>query len=412
MTGFPPGFLWGASTSAHQTEGNDVSSDWWAREGLMPGMEPSGDAVDSYHRYREDMELLAGAGCTAYRFGIEWARIEPRPGQVSRAELAHYRRMIDTAVQLGLEPVVTLQHFTAPAWFAAEGGWMGERAIERFSSYVTTATQILGGVNWVATINEPNMQAMMVMLEEAMRAGKLEEWMSPTVDGGEEAQRERIAANLPVPQPRFGHRMVEVHHAARDNLRERTDAKVGWTIANGALTASPGNEEKLVEVRYNYEDLYLEGSRGDDWVGVQSYSSQQVDANGIVGHPEHPDNTLTGAAYRPDALGMAVRHTWEKTGLPILVTENGIATGDDERRIAYTTEALRTLVSAMEDGAEVRGYLHWSLLDNYEWGHWGPTFGLIAVDRETFERKPKPSLAWLGQVASTNGSVLTEALAR
>ena len=401
MAGFPTDFLWGASTSAHQTEGNNVSSDWWAREGLMPGMAPSGDAVDSYHRYREDMELLAGAGLNAYRFGIEWARIEPRPGQVSLASLAHYRRMIDVAVELGLEPVITLQHFTAPAWFAEQGGWMGEAAIDRFRSFVTTATQILDGVRWVATINEPNMQAMMTMLEVAMREGRLGEWQSPTMDG--DAQRERIAANLPVPEPKFGHRMVELHHAARAVLHERTDAKVGWTIANGALTATPGNEDTLTDVRYAYEDLYLDGSRGDDWVGVQSYSSQQVDANGIVGHPVHPDNTLTGAAYRPDALGMAVRHTWERTGLPILVTENGIATADDARRIAYTTEALRGLAAGIDDGADVRGYLHWSLLDNYEWGHWEPTFGLIAVDRQTFARKPKPSLTWLGAVASANG---------
>ena len=101
---------------------------------------------------------------------------------------------------------------------------------------------------------------------------------------------------------------------------------------------------------------------------------------------------------------MAVRHTWQHTGLPILVTENGIATADDQQRISYTTDALKGLFAAMDDGADVHGYLHWSLLDNYEWGHWEPTFGLIAVDRETFERKPKPSLAWLGGIARRNGA--------
>lgn len=405
MTDLPSTFLWGASTAPHQIEGNNTNSDWWALE-APAGMELSGDAVDSYHRYREDMELLAAAGFNAYRFGIEWARIEPRPGQISRAELAHYRRMIETAFELGLEPVITLQHFTAPAWFANEGGWMSETAVERFSFFVTAATQILGGVKWVATMNEPNMQAMTVMIREAMTAGLISEWQSPTVDG--EAQRERIAANLPTPEPRIGHRMVEIHHAARSILREHTDAKIGWTIANAALTSTPGNDDKLTQIRYDQEDLYLEGSRGDDWVGVQSYSSQQVDANGIIPHPEHPDNTQTGAAYRPDALGMAIRHTWEVTGLPILVTENGIPTGDDNRRIEYTTEALQGMIAAIDDGADVRGYLHWSLLDNYEWGHWHPTFGLIAVDRETFERKPKPSLSWLGQVARTQGKSLSD----
>jgi beta-glucosidase len=137
---------------------------------------------------------------------------------------------------------------------------------------------------------------------------------------------------------------------------------------------------------------------------VQSYSSQAVDENGVVPHPQSPDNTLVGNAYRPDAIGIAVRHAWEETGnTPILITENGIATADDTRRVAYTTEALKHLYACVEEGIDVRGYLHWSAIDNYEWGHWEPTFGLIAVDRESFERHPKPSLTWLGEVARRGG---------
>ncbi|HWR86771.1 MAG TPA: family 1 glycosylhydrolase [Rhodoglobus sp.] len=406
MTRFPSDFLWGASTSPHQIEGNNVGSDWWARESLMPGMQPSGDAVDSYHRYAEDMRLLADAGLRAYRFGVEWARIEPSPGRFSNASLAHYRRMIDTALDLGITPVVTLHHFTNPRWFAEQGGWRAPTAVERFSAYVTRVCDILGDVPWIVTINEPNMLAMMVMLETAAREGRIDGWQTPTVDGA--AERERIAANLPVPEPEFGMPMIEAHHAARDILRERTDAAVGWSVANGALTATPGNESKLLEVRHRWEDLYLEAARGDAFIGVQSYSSQEVDEHGLVPHPEHPDNTLTGAAYRPDALGTAVRHAAAVTGLPVLVTENGIATADDDRRIAYTRDALRGLAAAMADGVDVRGYLHWSLLDNYEWGHWEPTFGLIAVDRETFVRTPKPSLTWLGEVAASGGRAIEE----
>jgi len=405
MTTFPKTFLWGASTSAHQTEGGNTLSDWWQRESMMPGMEPSGDACDSYHRYREDMRLLADAGLNAYRFGIEWARIEPRPGEYSNAALAHYRRMIDTALELGITPLVTLHHFSSPAWFAAEGGWLGDGATDRFAAYVERVSTILEGVTRIVTINEPNMLAMMVMLEEAARSGQLEKWQSPTVDG--DAERERIAANLPVPTLEHAQPIIAAHHAARAVLRERTDAEIGWSIANGAFTAAaPEFEEKLREVRRRYEDVYLEASAGDDFVGVQSYSSQQVGPDGLIPHPDHPDNTLTGAAYRPDALGMAVRHAYAVTGLPILVTENGIATADDSRRIAYTREALAGLRAAMDDGADVRGYLHWSLLDNFEWGHWGPTFGLVAVDRQTFVRTPKPSLAWLGDVARTSGAAL------
>ncbi len=406
MTGFPTGFLWGASTAPHQTEGNNTTSDFWAAEGVVPGMEFSGDACDSYHRYGEDMQLLADAGFSAYRFGIEWARIEPRPGLISHAQLAHYRRMIEHALALGLTPVVTLHHFTVPRWFSERGGWFADDAVDIFARYVAAVSDILDGVEWVVTINEPNMLAMMIGMArafaQAQQGGGDQEWQSPTVESGEAPSDAGRPQVMPAPDPEIGRILVRVHEAARAVLREHTSAKVGWSVANGALVARPGAEERLRAEQQVREDLYLEASKDDDFVGVQSYSSQWVGPDGVEPHPPHPDNTLVNTAYRPDALGIAVRHVAEVTGgVPIIVTENGIATADDSRRIAYTTEALRHLGAAMADGIDVRGYLHWSLLDNFEWGHWEPTFGLIAVDRETFARAPKPSLAWLGSVAST-----------
>lgn len=397
MTTFPEGFLWGAATAPHQVEGNNLNSDFWANEARVPGMERSGDACDSYHRYAEDMDLLADAGFTAYRFGLEWARIEPEEGLISRAELAHYRRMIDAALDRGLTPVVTLQHFTHPRWFAEAGGWLAPDAVARFTRYVEAVCPILDGVEWVVTMNEPNMLSMMAALQRDMLAQQASgQWQSPTVDNARPAQ-------LPAPDAEIGERLVAAHHAARAVLRARTAAKVGWSVANRAFEARPGAEAKLAELSWVWEDLYLAGSAGDDYVGVQSYSSQWVGPDGVEPHPEHPDNTLVGTAYRPDALAMAIRHTHAVTGLPVLVTENGIATAEDDRRIAYTSDALRGVAAAVADGIDVRGYLHWSLLDNYEWGHWRPTFGLVAVDRETFARTPKPSLAWLGSVARRNG---------
>ncbi|WP_441977852.1 family 1 glycosylhydrolase [Microbacterium sp. 2MCAF23] len=216
---------------------------------------------------------------------------------------------------------------------------------------------------------------------------------------------------LPRPTEAATARLIEAHRAARAIVRDRTGAAVGWTVANQAFyAAAPEHEPMLVEERHLREDVFLEASRGDDFVGVQSYSTQAVDEHGLVPHPPHPDNTLVGTAYRPDALGIAARHAWEVTGgVPILVTENGIATSDDERRIAYTEEALKHLFSAADDGIDIRGYLHWSALDNFEWGHWEPTFGLISVDRATFERTPKLSLAWLGERARADVPVCPEA---
>lgn len=394
MTALPEGFLWGASSSPHQIEGGNINSDWWVYEQRSPHFTLSGDAIDSYHRYEEDMRLLATAGLTAYRFGIEWARVEPLPGEFSRAELLHYRRMIDTAISLGLTPVVTLHHFTSPRWFIEEGGWLGTTAIDRFSSYVRRVCEILDGVEWVCTINEPNMFAFMILMARTINSDAVPEIDTPTMQG-------EGGFVLPRPLPETSRRLVEAHHAARAIVRELTAAKVGWTTANLALYAeSKADEPALLDERYAREDIFLEGARGDDFLGVQAYSTQAVNARGPVPHPEHPDNTLVGTPYRPDALEHAVRHAWKITrGVPILVTENGIATADDRRRIAYTEEALRGLAAAMKDGIDVRGYLHWSALDNFEWGHWEPTFGLIAVDRTTFKRTPKPSLAWLGEKA-------------
>lgn len=401
MATFPDGFLWGASTAPHQIEGNNVNSDFWANEGRMPGMEYSGDAVDSYHRFDEDMRLMADAGLNAYRFGIEWARIEPRPGQFSLAELAHYRRMIETARGLGLTPVVTLHHFTNPRWFSDEGGWLSEKAVDRFRSYAEAAASILEGVPYIATINEPNMLAMMIgMAALAADPEKATQWESPTIDTQTAGV---VRPPLPAPDPEIGRRLIEAHHAVRDILRERTGAKVGWTVANRAFRSRAGGETKMAELSHVWEDMYLEGAQDDDFVGVQSYSTIWVTAGGIEPHVPAPNDTLVGTPYRPEALGIAVRHTWEVTGgVPILVTENGIATADDAQRIAYTDAALRGLADAMADGIDVGGYLHWSLLDNFEWGHWAPTFGLVHADRETFERTPKPSLGWLGGVARAN----------
>jgi beta-glucosidase len=395
---FRSGFLWGAATAPHQVEGNNINSDWWALEQVAPGMQPSGDALDSYHRYPEDMRLLAGAGLNTYRFGIEWARIEPLPGRISRSLLAHYRRMIDQAIDLGLTPMVTLHHFTNPRWFSEQGGWTNDAAIARFTAYTEAVTPILDGVEWICTINEPNMLALMAAMGNAAATDQPEEWTSPTVEAP-------ISRSLPDPDPQVGARLIAAHHAVSAALRSRTGAKVGWSIANEALEAAPGCESKLHQVQEAREMPFVRAGREDDFIGVQSYSSQLVDETGLLPHPPAPGNTQVGTAYRPDALGIAVRQTWEATGgVPIVVTENGIATDDDDRRIAYTREALRGLAAAMRDGVDVRGYLHWSALDNYEWGHWEPTFGLIAVDHESFARHPKPSLGWLGSVALSSGA--------
>lgn len=398
-------FLWGAATAAHQIEGNNTNADFWAAEhaGLPHIKEPSGDACDSYHRYRTDIRLLAEAGLKAYRFSVEWARIEPERGLVSRAQLLHYRDMIDACHEYGVEPIVTLHHFTSPRWFAQAGGFTGPEGVELFGRYVAAVAPILHDVNWVVTINEPNILALFALMSGARDAGD----SGDAADSGEAESPTVAMSQMPTPSLAFAARIGEVHRAAVAILRETTRAKVGWAIAAQAFTPTPGNEAVFERVFHAWEGAYYEASEGDDFVGLQAYTSQPVDANGPVPHPPHPDNSLSGWAYRPDALGLNVRRVWERYGLPVFVTENGISTDDDTRRIAYTRAALQGLHDAVAAGAEVYGYTHWSLLDNYEWGSFVPTFGLIAVDRAgDFERTPKPSLAWLGRVAASNGDDL------
>ena len=293
--------------------------------------------------------------------------------------------------------MVTLHHFSSPRWFIQEGGWLGDTAIERFTTYVSRVADILEGVDWICTINEPNMFAFMILMGGAINTDAVPELDTPTV------QRQDSFV-LPRPALTISRRLIAAHRAARAVLKNRTTAAIGWTVACLALEATPGNEAKLVDERYAREDIFLEGAIGDDFVGVQAYSAQSVDADGLVPNPPSPDNSLVGTPYRPDALGIAIRHAWDVTGgVPILVTENGLATADDAQRIRYTTTALEHMFAAMDDGVDVRGYLHWSALDNFEWGHWEPTFGLISVDRRTFVRTPKPSLRWLGEVARSTG---------
>ena len=416
-TTFAPDFRWGVSTAAHQIEGNNTNSDFWAREGLMTGShsEVSGDACDSYHRYDEDIALLADAGLDAYRFSLEWARIEPKDGQFSRAELLHYRRMIDACRSRGVTPVITLNHFTLPAWFAREGGWRREDAAERFAAYVAYCCDILTDIEWVVTINEPNMLGLMEMMSDAHAAANqgqaaATQGQAATASGDEgESQIETIGmAALGLPTESFARRIGAAHRAAVEVVRKRTDAKVGWAIAVQSFVAVDGSTEAAEQVALlnrHWEDFYFDSCTGDDFVGVQSYGVKEVGPEGPLPTPEHPDNTITGMAFRPDALAIAIRRAADATGLSVLVTENGIATSRDEQRIAYIDGAIAALEACVADGITVLGYCHWSLLDNFEWGSWTPTFGLIAVDRKhDFARTPKPSLAHLGEIARTHTS--------
>lgn len=387
MLTFPDGFLWGAATAGHQIEGNNVNSNWWVHEHETGThiVEPSGDAADSYHRFAEDIKILADLGLNSYRFSIEWSRIEPERGFVSAAEIAHYRRMIDTCLEHGVEPVVTLMHFTVPRWFEQDGFWRAEDAPDLFARYTETLLPILQGVRYVCTINEPNIAAM--------------------IAGGEDAKN-LVAHGLAFPDLAVADQLLASHHRSREVLSSVPGLRSGWTVATQAFHAvdEEGSAEKLQEYGYPRDFWYLENSADDDFVGVQAYTRTFIGPEGPRPTAAGVETTLTGWEFFPPASELGIRSAWELAGgVPVMITENGIATQDDTRRVAYTQGALEGVHRAIADGIDVRGYLHWSLLDNYEWASgYRPTFGLVAWDPETFERRPKPSAHWYGAVARAN----------
>ncbi len=392
MITFPDGFLWGAASAAHQVEGGNVNHDWWAFEHApgTPCTEPSGDACDAWHRWPDDLALLASLGFGGYRFSIEWSRVEPAQGEWSLATLEHYRRQCAAAWELGLVPLVTFHHFTTPTWLTRRGGWEASDAPELFARFCRRAADHLGDlVGWGCTINEPNIVAYMGYLVGVFPPGV------------RDVERRRTVNDA----------LCRGHRLAADALRAgRGDFPVGLTLSMTDYQAVDGGESRRDRIRRTMEDVFLEATAGDDFVGVQCYSRMRVGPTGALPPEDGVAVTQMGYEYWPDALEAVIRRAWDVTGgTPLLVTENGIGTHDDTERIAFVTDALAGVKRCLDAGIDVRGYVYWSLLDNFEWVlGYAPTFGLVAVDRQSLERRPKPSADWLGDLARNNALVVPD----
>lgn len=405
---FPDGFVWGTATAAHQVEGNNTHSDFWLME-HTPGTlfsEPSGDACDAFHRYPEDIRLLSQLGFQAYRFSIEWARIEPEENQFSIAALDHYRRMLASCHEHGLRPCVTFHHFTSPRWFTADGGWEDQGNVDRFLRYCERAVRHLGDlIDTAYTINEANLMATLAVSGVLPRDG-----FKAHVPFLAEAARtcgstlERFGPFLLGHPMRITDTLLEAHVRSRDILKGgRGSFPVGVTLAMPDYQAVPGGEGGRDEARALSFDPFLEAARADDFVGVQTYSRHRFGPKGPLRPEDGVPVLLMGYEFWPEALEATIRYACAQAQVPIYVTENGIGTTDDAQRVEYVQRALDGLIRCLRDGIDVRGYFYWSLLDNFEWLFgYGPQFGLIAVDRDTQRRRVKPSAAWLGAIARHN----------
>lgn len=410
--GFPPGFMWGAATSPYQVEGNNINSDLWVLEHVTPTLfpEPSGDAANSFELWPVDLNIVKGMGLNAYRFGLEWARIEPEPGQFSVAMLDHYKGMIDGCHARGLTPVVTFNHFTTPRWFAAAGGWANAHAPEMFARYCERAARHLAdGIGFATTLNEPNLAGLLAAMLPAPVAEKLL--------GADRAMAEAAARQYGVESFYAGNglwvrdpaqvqqHLLTGHVAGRQAIKAaRTDLPVGVSLAIVDDQAI-GPHSLRDATRETFYAPWLRAARADDFVGVQNYERARWTAKGKLPAPAGAVLNDSGAEVYPPSLAGAVRYAYSVARVPVIVTEHGVGTSDDTIRVNLIPAALAELKKAIDEGVPVKGYFHWSLIDNYEWVFgYGPKYGLHALDRATFKRTPKPSAAVYAAIARASAA--------
>lgn len=420
---FSKGFMLGAATAAHQVEGNNIHSDYWAQEHMKHTsfVEPSGEAVDHYNRYEEDIRLMADAGLNAYRFSIEWARIEPEEGKFDAAEVEHYRSVIRCCRKHGIEPIVTLHHFTSPKWLISKGGWEADTTPAYFARYAEFVMERLGSeLKYVCTINEANMGIQIAAISARYIAQMKARAAAASTDGTVQVgiNMEKMMENMRaaamesaevfgVPKAevfvsgrtQHGDELVmEAHKAARAAIRKAAPhVKVGITLSLHDIQPQPGGEENAIKEWAEEFTHYLPAIEGDDFLGVQNYTRSRIGAEGSLPTPEGAELTQMDYEFYPEALENVIRKVATVFSGDLIVTENGIATADDSRRVEFIRRALAGVRNCIVDGIPVKGYCYWSLLDNFEWQKgFSMTFGLIAVDRATQTRYPKESLAYLG----------------
>ena len=407
---FPRGFLWGASTSSHQVEGDNHWNDWWEyeRSGRLP--HKSGDACQHYERFEQDFDLARAWGHNAHRFSLEWSRIEPSAGNWNMDALAHYREVIRALRERGLEPVVTLHHFTNPAWFSRSGGWLRSDSAKLFVRYAEQVVTNLGTeVKYWVTVNEPTDYVMQGYVNGEWPPFLKSAWIKATI----------VFRNL-----------ARAHVGAYRVLhRNRPDLMVGFSHnASPIIPCNSGRRKdraaaRLRDLIWNRAFLQLIGirrrnapptARNLDFIGLNYYKRTIVHSSGfglgaILGrtcqlshHPDHGPISAMGWEVYPHGLKLVLEN-FSHFGLPLLVTENGIATDDESLRRDFLVKHLQNLADALDSGVDVIGYLYWSLIDNFEWAlGTKPRFGLAAVDYSTQQRLPRPCVAEFSRVCREN----------
>ena len=416
----PDDFLIGCASAAHQVEGG-LDDDWSRMERDHPERIRDGAtariACDHYGRYREDLQLLAGMHHTAHRFSIEWSRVEPREGEFDRSALLHYRDVVRTCRSLGMEPVVTLQHFTLPLWLADRGGVMSSDAPRLFARFAALCAETVGAeVRWWVTINEPGVLAVFGYLygewpplQPSMRA------FLGALAGLARMHAAAYGALHMVAQAHGWNVRVSVAHHERPMRPLNPGSAVQQAVAimpnaifnrwflracrSGRLLPPVGWGQRVTGLRNSLDYLGL-NYYCEERVRFNRHRPRELFAESVV--PAGLPLSSFGWTIDPDGLRRAIVRLWDEFHLPILVTENGVADEDDELRPRFIVDHLAAICDAIDSGAEVRGYLHWTAMDNFEWAEgYSKRFGLLAVDRVTLERTTKPSAAVFAEICRT-----------
>ncbi len=396
---FPPGFWWGASTSAHQVEGGNHNdwSEWEHRQakrlathgGDYPGArEPenyiSGAAADHWHRYAADLSLAQEIGLNAYRFSVEWSRIEPHEGQFNQAALDHYHRVVVAAKKRGLEPFVGLWHWTLPPWLARQGGWRKQSTIKAYARFTRVVVEALGPeVKYWVTLNEPEVYA-----ENVYQTGR---WLAQRRNGFLYVWSLR---NLATAHKR-AYRIIKASYPG---------AWVG--LAKHNIYFEAANRRRINQLVVWYSNRFWNRQfvswvkRQSDFIGLNYYFHSRMN----LWRSQNKNERVSDMGWElyPKGIYHLAMDLARKYRKPIVILEHGLADAGDKHRAWYIKETLRYVLRAINDGADVRGYFHWSLLDNFEWdsGFW-PRFGLIAVDYKTQKRTVRPSAHVLSEIIKT-----------
>ena len=414
---FPRGFLWGTATAAHQVEGNNTNSSWWAWEqqaGHIKHEHKSGLACDWWGgRWKEDMDRAQETGQNAHRFSIEWSRIQPKPDQWDESALEHYRSMLRGMVERGITPMVTLHHFSNPIWLEEQGGWENDDTPRKFGIFVRKAVVALKEyVSYWVTINEPNVYAYAAFSEGQFPPGKKDigacfHVMVNLVRG--HAQAYKIIHEIQ-PEARVGLSMnYRSIFPATSSPLDRFVAKTQSAVFNNMfpLAAKDG------KVRQLYRTVNIpEAARTQDFLGVNYYSRDRVSFDitrapalfGRLGYPKDADLSATGfIANEPEGFYEALK--WGlQFNIPMIVTENGVEDHEDRMRPRYLAQHIQQLWRAVNYNWPVKGYFHWSLVDNFEWERgWTQRFGLWGLNVETQTRIRRRSVDFYADICKENG---------